>query len=97
MPRLRTGMKNLGELLMITVGLKFNATMLMLEYKRVLAHRKSCQILVRVRLKTSPPKVICEDRVALAQVRNKVPIGYNGTPHINPKNCSLPFDDHHPI
>jgi len=29
------------------------------------------------------------------QRRNKVPIGYNGTPQIQPTNCPFPFDDHH--
>jgi len=28
------------------------------------------------------------------QRRNKVPIGYKGTPQIHPPNCPLPFDDH---
>ena len=43
---------------------------------------------------TSPPRVIWEECIALAQLRNRVPIGYNGTPQIHPQNC--PFDDHHP-
>ena len=30
-----------------------------------------------------------------AQLRNKVPIGYNGTPQIHLQNCPFPFDDHH--
>ena len=30
-----------------------------------------------------------------AQLRNKVPIGYNGTPKIHSQNCPLPFDDNH--
>jgi len=42
------------------------------------------------------PKVIWEERFALAQLCNKVPIGYNGTPQIHPQNCRFPFDDHHP-
>ena len=29
------------------------------------------------------------------QRRNKVPIGYNGTPQIHTPNCPFPFDDHH--
>jgi len=29
------------------------------------------------------------------QWHNKVPIGYNGTPHINPPKLPLPFNDHH--
>ena len=29
------------------------------------------------------------------QRRNKVHIGYNGTPQIHPPNCPFPFDDHH--
>jgi len=29
------------------------------------------------------------------QQRNKVPIGYDGTPQIHPPNCPFPFDDHH--
>ena len=40
------------------------------------------------------PKVIWEERVAVAQLRNKVSICYNGTPQTHPQNC--PFDDHHP-
>jgi len=44
---------------------------------------------------TSPPKVIWEERVALAQLCNKVPIGYNGTPQIHPQNCPFAFDDYH--
>jgi len=43
----------------------------------------------------SSPKVIWEERIALIQLCNKVPIGYNGTPQIHPK-IALPFDDHHP-
>jgi len=31
-----------------------------------------------------------------AQLRNKVPIGYNGMPQIHPENCPFPFDDNHP-
>ena len=30
------------------------------------------------------PKVIWEERVALARLHNKVPSGYNGTPQIHP-------------
>jgi len=40
--------------------------------------------------KTIPPKVIWEERVALAQLRNKVSIGYNETPHIYPKTSPSP-------
>jgi len=43
-----------------------------------------------VLVRTSPPKVIWEERIALAQLRNKFLIGYNGTPHIYPQNCPLP-------
>ena len=32
------------------------------------------------------PKVIWEERVALAQLRNKVAAGYNGTPKFTPKS-----------
>jgi len=39
---------------------------------------------------TSFPKVIWEERVALAQLRSKVSIGYRGTPQIHPQNCPLP-------
>jgi len=35
-----------------------------------------------------------EERVALAQLRNKIPSGYNGTPQIHPQNCPFSFDDH---
>jgi len=38
--------------------------------------------------------MIWEERVALAQLFSKVPIGYNGTPQIHPQNCPFPFDDH---
>jgi len=51
-------------------------------------------------LNKSSPKVMREERVAVAQLCNncnKVPIGYNGTPQIHLRNCSCPFDDHHPI
>jgi len=41
------------------------------------------------------PKVIWEERVALAQLCNKVPIGYNGTPQILPENCPFTFNDYH--
>jgi len=30
-----------------------------------------------------------------AQLRNKVHIGYNGTPQIHLQNCPFPFDDNH--
>ena len=46
--------------------------------------------------KKSPPKVIWEECVAVAQVRNKVPTVYNGTPQMHPKtalshsNTSIP-------
>ena len=43
----------------------------------------------------SSPEVIWEERVALALLCNKVPIGYNGMSPIHPRNCSFPFDDHH--
>ena len=43
-----------------------------------------------------PPKVIWKECVALAQLCNKVPIGYKGTPQIHPKNCPFPLDDYHP-
>jgi len=39
-------------------------------------------------------EVIWEDRVPLAQLCNKVPFGFNGTPQIHPQNCSFTFDDH---
>ena len=45
---------------------------------------------------TSPSKVIWEECVALAQLRNEVPTGYNGTHQIHPKTA-IPFDNHHPI
>jgi len=38
-----------------------------------------------IALITSPPKVIWEERVALAQLCNKVAVGYNGTPKFTPK------------
>jgi len=38
----------------------------------------------------SPPRVIWEEHVALAQLRNAVPIGYKGTPHIHPKAALSP-------
>ena len=38
----------------------------------------------------SSPKVIWEERVALAQLCNKVPIGYNGCPN-STTNLPLPF------
>jgi len=41
-------------------------------------------------------KVISEECVALAQLCNKGPIGYNGTPQIHPPKCPFLFDDHHP-
>jgi len=44
---------------------------------------------------TSPPKVIWEERVALAQLRNNVPLVTVGRPKFTPKTA-LPFDDHHP-
>ena len=37
-----------------------------------------------------PSRVIWEDSVALAQLRNKVLICYNGTPHIYPKTALYP-------
>jgi len=44
------------------------------------------------------PKVIWEERVAFTQLRNKVPVDYNGMPQIHlPQNCLFPFDDHRPI
>ena len=33
--------------------------------------------------RTSHPEVIWEERVALAQLRNKMPVGYNGTLQIH--------------
>ena len=36
------------------------------------------------------PKVIWEERVALIQLCNKVPISYNGTPQVYPQNCPSP-------
>ena len=45
----------------------------------------------------SAPKVVWEERVAVAQLCNKVPIGYNGTPQIHTKNCPFPSTImHHP-
>ena len=45
---------------------------------------------------TSPPKVVWEERVALAQLRSKVPIDKQwDVPHL-PKKCLVLFDDHHP-
>ena len=44
------------------------------------------------------PKVISEERVALAQLCNKGTMGrlnYNGTPQIHLKTAP-PFEDHHP-
>ena len=35
------------------------------------------------------------DICTFTQWRNKVPIGYNGTPQIHPPNCPFPFDGHH--
>ena len=43
---------------------------------------------IKTEYKTSDPNVIWEDRVALTKLRNKVPIGYNGTPHIHPETAS---------
>jgi len=41
--------------------------------------------------RTSNPRVICSEQpVALVQLRNKVPAGYNGTPQIHPRNCPFP-------
>jgi len=37
------------------------------------------------------------DARSFAQLCHKVPIGYNGIPHIYPQNCPFPFDDLHPI
>jgi len=48
------------------------------------------------RLMTSPPKVIWEQRIALAQLCNKVPIRYSVMPQIHPQNCPFPVDDHYP-
>ena len=45
---------------------------------------------------TSPNDSIIAERTS-SQLRNKVPIGYNGMPQIHPKNCPFPFDDNHPI
>ena len=42
------------------------------------------------------PKVILEECVALAQLCNKVSIGYNGTPEIHHQNSPFPFVDHQP-
>jgi len=42
-----------------------------------------------VPFKTSPPKVIWEKRVVVAQLR-EVSIGFNGTPYIYPQNYLLP-------
>jgi len=44
----------------------------------------------------SSPKVIWEERIALAQLCNKVPIGYNGMPQIHLQNYPFPFDNYHP-
>ena len=40
---------------------------------------------------------VWEERVAVAQLRNKVAVGFNGTPQIHPQNCPFPFNDYHPI
>jgi len=40
--------------------------------------------------KTTALKVIWEEYVALAQLCNKVAIGYNWTPRIHPQNCPFP-------
>jgi len=48
-------------------------------------------ILALVPTTTTPPQSNLGDRVAVAQLRNKVPIGYKGMPQIHPQN------DHHPI
>jgi len=40
-------------------------------------------------IKTCPSNVIWEERVALARLPNKVPIGYNGTPQTHPQICPL--------
>jgi len=31
-----------------------------------------------------------------SQLRNKIPIGYNGMPQLHPQNCPFPFGDNHP-
>ena len=49
-----------------------------------------------VQCKQLLPRVIWVEGVALVQLRNIVPIGYNGTPQTDsPQNCSFRFDDHH--
>jgi len=40
-----------------------------------------------LRISTSHPKIIWEERVALAQLRNKVSIGFNGTLKFTPKTA----------
>jgi len=49
------------------------------------------------RLKHVLPKVTWEERVALAQLRNTVPVGYNGTPQINPRTALSPSTTTTPI
>jgi len=51
-----------------------------------------CTVVHRA-VKTSPLKVIWEERVALAQLRNKIPNGYNEMPNIptfTPKTAPSP-------
>jgi len=38
--------------------------------------------------------VIWEERVALTQLRNKIPVGYTWDAINLPQNCPAPFDDH---
>jgi len=45
---------------------------------------------------STPQQVIWEYRVALAQLRNEVPLVTTGRPKFTPKLPSLPFDDDHP-
>ena len=54
----------------------------------------ACKSSTEQDLDKSSPNIIWEERVALPQLCNKVPIGYNQMPKVHPQNC--PFDDHHP-
>jgi len=47
-------------------------------------HRHTTGLPCATTQNTGPSRVIWEQRVALAQLRNRVPIKYNGTPQIHP-------------
>jgi len=65
-------------------------------YRRDATGGCSCRYVVYKCRITSPPKVIWEESVALAHLRNRVPTGYNETSQIHPKAAPSPFDDYHP-